>query len=131
MSCGHGRRVFVSVGPRHADGGRSDEGTRERGSCVHRGAAKRVGVGGNASDGGQNVSGHVNEGRGHVLREYGHLHRRRHRRAVGLCVLICIERDWRVGKDAAALTRAQRGGLGAWMKAETCEDSVGHIGMRW
>ena len=70
-SCGHGHRMFVSAGPQHADGGCSDEGTRERGSCVHRGAVKHVGVGGNASDGGQNVSGHVNEGWGHVLHEYG------------------------------------------------------------
>ena len=77
------------------------------------------------------MSGRVNEGRGRVLREYGHLRRRGHRQAVGLRVLICVERDWCVGKDVAALTRAQRGGLGARMKAETCEDGVGHIGMRW
>ena len=77
------------------------------------------------------MSGHVNEGQGHVLHEYGHLHRCGHRQAVGLHVLIHIERDWHVGKDVAALTRAQRGGLGVQMKAETCEDGVGHIGTHW
>ena len=66
-----------------------------------------------------------------MLREYGHLHRRGHRRAVGLRVLIHVEWDWRMGKDAAALTRAQRGGLGARMKAEMCEDGMGHIGTHW
>ena len=77
------------------------------------------------------MSGRVNEGQGRVLREYGHLRRRGHRQAVGLHVLIRVKQDWRVGKDAAALTRAQRGGLGTRMKAETCEDGVGHIGMCW